>query len=271
MNILDEIIAYKHREVALQKERVSIRSLESGVFFSRSTLSLAQSLRAPGGSGIIAEIKRKSPSQGIIHPDVYVERIAAGYTNAGAAGLSILTDSKYFGGSNEDLSNAKNLVSVPILRKEFVVDEYQIMEAKSIGADVILLIAAALSPAQISQFTKSAHALGMEVLLEVHNERELEQNCESEADFIGVNNRNLKTFEVSVKISRRLIEKIPSRFVKISESGIDSVKTVRELKDLGFDGFLMGQNFMKHRNPEGACKAFIMELTTGQLKTEDPS
>ena len=172
----------------------------------------------------------------------------------------MLTDYEFFGGTSDDLVTARKVVDVPILRKEFIVDEYQIAEAKAIGADVILLIAACLEPEKIKWLTSVAHGLGLEVLLEVHDEAELMSNLDSGADLLGVNNRNLKTFEVSVDVSRELAEKIPASFVKISESGIDNVSTVQELRRYGFEGFLMGQNFMKHEKPEEACRRFIEEL-----------
>jgi indole-3-glycerol phosphate synthase len=260
VNILETITAHKRKEVALQKENVPFAVLEKEIDFSRTCISLVQRLKQPGASGIIAEIKRKSPSQGIIHPDVLVDKIASGYAFAGCSGLSVLTDHEFFGGTSDDLVTARKVVDVPILRKEFIVDEYQIAEAKAIGADVILLIAACLEPEKIKWLTSVAHGLGLEVLLEVHDEAELMSNLDSGADLLGVNNRNLKTFEVSVDVSRELAEKIPASFVKISESGIDNVSTVQELRRYGYEGFLMGQNFMKHEKPEEACRRFIEEL-----------
>ena len=261
MNILETITAHKRKEVAAQKEKAPFALLEKEARFSRTCISLIQTLKRPSASGIISEIKRKSPSQGVIHPNVLVEEIARGYAVAGCSGLSILTDHEFFGGTTDDLIKARGVVDVPILRKEFIVDEYQIAEAKAIGADVILLIAACLEPEKIKWFTSVAHGLGLEVLLEVHDEAELLSNLDSGADLLGVNNRNLKTFEVSVDVSRELAEKIPASFVKISESGIDNVSTVQELRRYGYEGFLMGQNFMKHEKPEEACRRFIRELS----------
>lgn len=264
MNILDKIIAHKLKEVEVQKEKIPFSVLEKEADFSRTCISLVQRLKQPAASGIIAEIKRKSPSQGIIHPNVVVDEIASGYATASCSGLSILTDYEFFGGTTDDLIKARRVVDVPILRKEFIVDEYQIAEAKAMGADVILLIAACLEPEQIKWFTSVAHGLGLEVLLEVHDEAELMSNLDSGADLLGVNNRNLKTFEVSVDVSRELAEKIPSSFVKVSESGIDQVSTVLELRKYGYEGFLMGQNFMKHERPGEACRRFIEELRVGR-------
>lgn len=264
MNILETITAHKRKEVAAQKQKVPFALLEKEAGFSRACISLVQTLRQPDASGIIAEIKRKSPSQGVIHPHVRVDEVASGYVAAGCSGLSVLTDHEFFGGTVDDLIKARGVADVPILRKDFIVDEYQITEAKAIGADVILLIAACLEPEQIKWFTSVAHGLGLEVLLEVHDEAELLSNLYSGADLLGVNNRNLKTFEVSVDVSRKLAEKIPSSYVKISESGMDQVSTVLELRKYGYEGFLMGQNFMKHEKPEEACRRFIEELRVGR-------
>ena len=258
MNILEEIVQYKHQEVAARKSSVTLGQLERSDFFSLPPLSLKKSVEQ--GSGIIAEIKRKSPSKGIINPIVSVDQISIGYQNAGASGLSVLTDEKYFGGTSEDLITARRLTQIPILRKDFVVEEYQIIEAKSIGADAILLIAASLSPKEIKSFTKLAHSLKLEVLMEVHNERELLDNEDAEVDLVGVNNRDLKSFSVDINISKRLAHLIPNQFIKISESGIERVDTILELKQVGYKGFLMGQNFMQQPQPGQACKEFINKL-----------
>jgi len=260
MNILDKIIAQKRNEVAERKKIYPTNSLEQSVFFSRKTLSLKNSLQQKNSSGIIAEFKRQSPSKGIINDNVSVERVTKGYADAGANGLSVLTDIDFFGGSNVDLINARAVNTIPILRKDFVIDEYQIIEAKSIGADVILLIAAVLDAGRIKQLTTFAHSLNLEVLLEVHSLEELQMNLSSHADMIGVNNRNLKTFEVNIDTSKTLSEFIPDEFVKISESGISNPNTIIELKQFGFEGFLMGENFMKNAQPEIAAKEFISQL-----------
>ena len=180
---------------------------------------------------------------------------------AGASGISILTDTQFFGGSLDDLLLARKTVSLPILRKEFIVEEYQIYEAKASGADAILLIAASLSKQEIRDFSILAKQLQLDVLVEIHNEAELEKSVHATVDIIGVNNRNLKTFEVSIENSIRLSEKIPSEFVKISESGINSVENVKELKKYGFEGFLIGEHFMKTENPGNALKDFISKLS----------
>lgn len=260
MNILDEIIAYKKKEVADRKDLYPVKLLEQSHYFTTQPVSLKKYIQRDDLSGIIAEIKRKSPSKGVINPHVSVERTSIGYMQAGASALSVLTDTNFFGGSNDDLMTARKFNFCPILRKDFTIDEYQIVEAKSIGADAILLIAAALPPARVKELAKFAHSFGLEVLLEVHNEDELNANLDAQADLIGVNNRNLKTFELSVEISKQLAKKIPDSVVKVSESGIESVATILDLKTYGYEGFLMGQNFMQHSRPEIAAKEFIDEL-----------
>lgn len=260
MSILDQIIEHKRTEVANRKSLYPQKLLEQSIYFGTQPVSLKKYIQREDKSGIIAEIKRKSPSKGVINKHVSVERTSIGYMQAGASALSILTDNHFFGGSNDDLILARKYNFCPILRKDFTIDEYQIIEAKSIGADAILLIAAALEPKQLKALASFAHTFGLEVLLEVHNEAELEANLEAEADLIGVNNRDLKTFELSVEVSKRLSGLIPNHVVKVSESGIESVATIMELKKFGFEGFLMGQNFMQHSRPELACKEFIDEL-----------
>lgn len=260
MNILDEIIAYKKKEVADRKELYPVKLLEQSHYFATQPVSMKKYIQRDDLSGIIAEIKRKSPSKGVINPHVSVERTSIGYMQAGASALSVLTDTNFFGGSNDDLMTARKFNFCPILRKDFTIDEYQIVEAKSIGADAILLIAAALPPARVKELAAFAHSFGLEVLLEVHNEDELNANLDAQADLIGVNNRNLKTFELSVEISKQLAKRIPDTVVKVSESGIESVATILELKTYGYEGFLMGQNFMQHSRPEIAAKEFIDEL-----------
>ncbi len=260
MNILDEIIRYKRKETDERKELYPVRLLEQSIYFDTPTVSMCHYIRRPDKTGVIAEIKRKSPSKGVINGHVSVERTSIGYMQAGASAISVLTDKEFFGGSNEDLTTARKFNFCPILRKDFTIDEYQIIEAKSIGADVILLIAAALDPAEVKSLTKFAHSLGLEVLLEVHNRNELEATMESGADLIGVNNRDLKTFRTDLEISRKLAPLIPAHVVKVSESGIESPSAIIELREYGFEGFLMGQNFMQHSIPERACKSFIDEL-----------
>lgn len=260
MTILEKILEHKYKEVEARKRLCPVKQLERRSSFATPVISMKDFIRHEDKSGIIAEIKRKSPSKGVINENVSVERIAAGYEEAGASALSVLTDEKFFGGSNDDLMIARQVSGCPILRKEFIVDEYQVIEAKSMGADAILLIAAALTPAEIKSFAKAAHSLGLEVLLEIHNEKELQANLSVPVDMIGVNNRDLGTFTLDVNISRALAEKIPDTVVKISESGIEKPGTIIDLRSYGYRGFLMGQNFMQHERPEKACRDFIREL-----------
>ncbi|HEY3402971.1 MAG TPA: indole-3-glycerol phosphate synthase TrpC [Ohtaekwangia sp.] len=260
MNILDEIIAHKQKEVADRKNLYPVKLLEQSIYFSTLPVSMKKFILRDDKTGIIAEFKRKSPSKGIINGKALVERTTTGYLEAGASALSVLTDEKFFGGSNDDLMVARKFNFCPIIRKDFTIDEYQILEAKSIGADAILLIAAVLSPDESKKLTGVAHSLGLEVLLEVHDEHELKANLEVGADMIGVNNRNLKTFDVSIDVSKRLAPLIPDTAVKVSESGISSPETILELKEYGYRGFLMGENFMKHSDPGKAAMEFMDAL-----------
>ena len=260
MNILDQILGHKRKEVDERKGLYPVKLLEQSIYFTTPAVSLKKYVLRDDKSGIIAEIKRKSPSKGIINPHISVERTSIGYMQAGASALSVLTDQQFFGGSNEDLTLARKFNFCPILRKDFVIDEYQIMEAKSIGADAILLIAAALDPQKIKELSRLAHSLQLEVLMEVHNEKELNENLEGGADLIGVNNRNLRTFELNVETSRQLSSLIPGSIVKVSESGIESPEAILDLKNYGFRGFLIGQTFMQNSRPEKAAKDFIKEL-----------
>ena len=216
-------------------------------------------LLRPDKSGVIAEFKRHSPSKGDINPYAKVEEVSIGYMQAGASALSVLTDEKFFKGKNADLTEARKFNFCPILRKDFVVEEYQIIEAKSIGADAILLIAECLEKEEIARFAKLAKSLGLEVLMEIHSKDQLSK-ISPDLDLIGVNNRNLKTFEVSTQTSVDLFDHIPSDFVRISESGISEPKTIAELKAVGFQGFLIGERFMATANPGRACRAFIEEV-----------
>ncbi|MGC1243782.1 MAG: indole-3-glycerol phosphate synthase TrpC [Chryseosolibacter sp.] len=260
MNILDQIIEHKKKEVSQRKELFPVRALEQSVYFGSPTFSMKEYIRRSDKSGIIAEFKRRSPSKGLINGNAAVEETTQGYVRAGASALSVLTDQQFFGGSNDDLSRARKGNSCPILRKDFTIDEYQIIEAKSIGADAILLIAAVLDPLSSKRMAALAHSLGMEVLLEVHNEEELSKNLEAGADLIGVNNRNLKTFVVSTDVSKQLAPMIPAGIVKVSESGISSPQTIAGLKEYGYEGFLIGENFMKNNRPELSAAEFIKQL-----------
>jgi len=259
MNILDQIIADKFKEIVLKKQLISTSDFERTPLFERETVSLSKALKN-SATGIIAEHKRRSPSKAVINQSLNVQDVAQGYENAGVCGMSVLTDAKYFGGSLDDLILARASIKMPLLRKEFIIDEYQIIEAKAHGADVILLIAAVLDQEQIKSFSELAKSLNLDILLEVHNMEELEKSILQNIDMIGVNNRNLKTFEVSTDISKQLSEKIPNEFVKVSESGISSVEAIKDLKNYGYQGFLIGENFMKTDNPGLSAREFIKNL-----------
>ena len=265
MNILDKIIVRKQVEIELNKKKFPTAVLEKSAIFSRNTFSLKKSLSQK--SGVIAEIKFQSPSKGVLRaiPWQYstaiaeVQEIAQGYANAGAAAISVLTDQDYFAGKNEYLQATRETVNIPLLRKDFIIDEYQILEAKALGADLILLIAACLNPLQIKQLAQFAHTLGLEVLLEVHDLAELETSLNEYIDLLGVNNRNLKTFQVDIQTSLDLAEKIPHQFIKISESGLSNPLNINTLQQAGYRGFLIGETFMKTENPGLALR----ELWTG--------
>ncbi|TPN84622.1 indole-3-glycerol phosphate synthase TrpC [Aquimarina algicola] len=259
MNILDKIVADKHKEVALKKNLIPIQQLEKSVLFEQETVSLANSLKN-STTGIIAEHKRRSPSKAVINQKVSVQDVAKGYETAGACGMSILTDGKYFGGSLDDFLLARAAVNIPLLRKEFIIDEYQLLEAKAHGADVILLIAAILTKEEIKSLSQFAKSLSLDVLLEVHNQEELQKSIMPSLDMLGVNNRNLKTFEVSTEISKTLSTQIPDDFVKVSESGISNVEAIKDLQQYGYKGFLIGENFMKTENPGQSAIEFLNKL-----------
>ncbi len=262
MNILDQIIAQKKIEVANRKIEMSIADLEKEYFFNKETLSLKQFITDPSKTGIIAEFKRKSPSKGIINGHSTVEEVTMAYAEHGASGLSVLTDEQFFGGSIKDLVIA-TVNEVPILRKDFMIDEYQLIEAKAFGAEVILLIAACLSKHEVQTMAKLAKGLGLEVLLEIHNKEELEHICD-DVDLVGVNNRNLKNFEVSIANSLDLIDQIPQSKPAIAESGINNVDSIVTLQRAGFKGFLIGEHFMKETSPSIAFANFVQALKEKQ-------
>ena len=256
MTILDTIIAYKKREVEAAKKAVPIAVLERSPLFERKTFSLKRSLTER--TGIIAEFKRKSPSKGVFLEGADAASITAAYTRWGASGLSVLTDGPSFGGSPEDLAGARQN-PIPILRKDFMIDEYQVMEAKAMGADVILLIAACLTPERVRILGALARSLGMEVLLELHTEVELGHVC-GEADLVGINNRDLKTFQVDIERSLRLADTLPADLPKVAESGISDPATIRLLRTHGFSGFLIGETFMREPDPGLAFQTFAAQL-----------
>lgn len=258
MNILDKIAADKQKEVEAKKQYIPVAALELLPHFERKTYSLSQNLKK-SGSGIIAEFKRRSPSVPEINLAADPKIIPFQYEKAGASGISILTDEIYFGGTNDDIFLARDEVKIPILRKDFIIDEYQIFESKAIGADVILMIAALLSEKEIKRFTNRAKSLRLEVLFEIHNEEELKK-INPEIQMIGVNNRDLKTFKVDLNTSKMLSEKIPAEFIKVSESGISSISGIKDLRNYGYKGFLIGENFMKTEDPGKSAEEFIEQL-----------
>jgi indole-3-glycerol phosphate synthase len=257
MTILDKIIERKKEEVAGAKLRISLDRLKSTAFFERPTYSLKESIK--NKNGIIAEFKRQSPSKGIINNSAEPLEVVSAYESFGASGISILTDYDFFGGNLNDILSVRNDIKIPILRKDFMIDEYQFYEAKSIGADVILLIASCLSPAQVEEFTALAHELDMEVLLEIHSEDEL-KHCNSKIDLVGINNRNLKDFKVDLQHSVQLKNLLPKEVLSVAESGIYNLEDFQFLKEKGFDGFLMGEYFMKNTNPAKAFENFSVQI-----------
>ena len=261
MDILEKIVAAKRKEIEKYKPLSSIeRFRKEGFFWEIANRSLKQSLLAEGSTGIIAEFKRKSPSKGWFKTkELEVEPVVTCYNSKGAAGISVLTDEEFFGGDLDDLIQTKVISDIPVLRKDFIVDEWQIAEAKAFGADVILLIAACLSPAEVKQLAIFTKTIGLEVLLEIHNEEELDHVCD-EVDMVGVNNRNLKTFEVDINTSLNLINKIPAAKPAVAESGISNVETIVSLRKAGFKGFLIGETFMKEPDPGKAFSTFVTEL-----------
>ncbi|WP_430896518.1 MULTISPECIES: indole-3-glycerol phosphate synthase TrpC [unclassified Paraflavitalea] len=259
--ILDTIIASKRLEIEKFKPKSPVDRFErDGFFWKFTTRSLRASLEAPGSTGIIAEFKRKSPSKGWFKPkELEVEKVLRAYNDFGAAAASVLTDEPFFGGDLDDLIQAKVISDIPILRKDFIVDPWQIAEARAFGADVILLIAACLTPAEVKSLAEYAKSLELSVLLELHDEEELGHICDA-TDIIGINNRNLKTFEVDIERSLRMAKQIPDSKIKVAESGISDIDTIKRFRDEGFKGFLIGENFMKEPDPGEAFKAFVEKL-----------
>ncbi len=255
MTILDKIIASKRLEVEEAKKVVSLAELRKHILYSASPLSLKKNLLAAESNGVIAEFKRRSPSKGMIHKNADVSKIVNGYKKAGVAGVSVLTDQNFFGAQKTDFSIATS-VAVPLLRKEFIIDEYQVEETKAMGACVMLLIAACLSKKEIQFLSALANNIGLEVLLELHGEEEIEKICDT-VDFVGVNNRNLHTFEVDLKQTMHMGAMLSKDYLLIAESGITDPKSIAQFRDAGFKGFLIGEKFMKENEPAQACQNFI--------------
>lgn len=256
-DILSGIIANKRFEIDFQKQSIPMEQIQENLPEARSKRSMKAAL-LNSSSGIIAEFKRKSPSKGWINPTASVDEITLSYERNGASALSILTDEKFFGGTLRDIRNVRTQIHIPILRKDFIIDEYQLYQSKIIGADAILLIAAALTPDKCRALTEKAHELDLEVLLEIHNESELDY-IRKDIDMIGINNRNLGTFHTDVQNSFRLASQLPQDAVLVSESGISQAETVKELRASGFKGFLIGETFMKEAHPGKSLKHFIAQ------------
>jgi len=259
MNILDTIVARKRAEVAERKQRKPLDLIKLDAFYIRDTISLVEGLSRPNASGIIAEFKRKSPSKGIINDRVDLLEVTKGYQDAGASAVSILTDEYFFGGDDQDVVRAREVLDIPILRKEFIIDEYQVHEAKALGADLILLIAACLTKEEVVRFSTVARSLGLEVLLELHDEDELGHVCET-IDLVGINNRSLKTFDVNIARSLRMAGQLPKDKLKVAESGIDDPAQVKLFRENGYSAFLIGENFMKTNDPGIALHEFRNQI-----------
>jgi indole-3-glycerol phosphate synthase len=258
MNILDTIMMKKRKEVDEAKLRLPETVLVQSAFYERNCFSIREALNNVGASGIIAEHKRKSPSKGVINDQLDLSNVVNAYQQAGASALSILTDESFFGGSNQDIVTVRSNISIPILRKDFIIDEYQVHEAKSIGADLILLIAACLTPIRVRQLARLAISIGMEVLLELHDEQEFDRVCD-EVHLVGINNRSLKTFDVNIDRSLKMAAQLPSNKIKVAESGIDHPTQLKLFRDHGYKGFLIGEYFMRQPDPGAALKNFISQ------------
>jgi indole-3-glycerol phosphate synthase len=263
MNILDTIVAHKRNEVEQKKEIYPIKFLEQSIYFETQTVSLQKYIERDDLHGIIAEFKRMSPSKGMINQYAKPEKVCINYMRAGASALSVLTDSKFFGGSNEDLTIARKYNYCPILRKDFIVDTYQIYEAKSIGADAILLIAEVLTEKEMVSFYATAQSLGLEVLFEVHSAKSIAK-LPADARIVGVNSRNLGSFEVSLEHTIKMREKLPTGVCSVAESGISSPTDYHHFREVGFSGFLIGERFMREANPGKALSRFINSIKTNE-------
>jgi indole-3-glycerol phosphate synthase len=268
MNFLNKIAEAKREEISKRKSFTPVQRLEQSVHFDSPCVSLSKYIRRHDKVGVIAEIKRRSPSKGTINENISVEKLSIGYMQAGASALSVLTEEKHFGGSDQDLLTARKYNFCPILRKDFILDEYQIVESKALGADAILLIGELLTAKQIAEFASLATSLSLEVLLEIHSRNALPDSLENIAA-IGVNHRNLETFEIDLEVGLEIIPDLPGDVVRIAESGINDLETALKLRSAGFDGFLIGEQFMRHANPELACADFVKGLSASSDKSSD--
>jgi indole-3-glycerol phosphate synthase len=258
MNILEKITAIKRKEVQSRKWTNPVNELERSAFFKRQMPSLYEALAKPEPS-VIGEFKRKSPSSGDINPGASIREVALGYQDAGIAAMSVLTDEEFFGGKNSDLQDVAGILKIPVLRKDFIVDKYQVVEAKSIGSSAILLIASILSKKEVDMLSGIASDLGMDILFEIHDPIDHEKMSQN-IKIVGVNNRNLKTFEVSLDNSNDLFQYLPHDCLKVAESGFKTYEDVQRLFYTGYDAFLIGESFMKSEEPGKSAALFINNL-----------
>jgi indole-3-glycerol phosphate synthase len=258
MDILDIIVAYKRSEVKIGKQLLPVRTLRDSPFFEHSMPSFYEALAKPEAS-IIGEFKRKSPSRGVINFNTDIRQVAEGYEKAGISAISILTDKEFFGGDDTDLKDVAGSAKIPILRKDFIIDEYQVIESKSIGASAILLIASVLSKTEVTMLSDLAFNLGMEVLFEIHDEKDLDK-ISPKIKIIGVNNRNLKTFDVNIENSSVLFNRLPSDCLKVAESGFQTPDEIILLFKIGYTAFLIGEKFMRSEDPGKTAADFVKEL-----------
>lgn len=260
MNILAQICEHKRQALPARQRRQPPESLRQQPGFDRRCHSMKAALLHARSSGIIAEFKRRSPSRGPINPEAPVAAVTRGYAQAGAAALSVLTDSYFFGAQPDDFALARAATTLPLLRKDFIVDAYQLVESKAMGADVVLLIAAVLPPPKLRDYVALAHELGMEVLLETHNLAEIEANRDCGADMWGINHRDLTTFTTDLNVGASLVSQLPVGCVAVAESGIHSVEAIRQLQQQGFSAFLIGEWLMRQPQPAAFCAKLINQL-----------
>ncbi len=259
MNILSKIVSVRKEQTNLQKKIRGLDEIKSSESFNRKTYSLSKKIKENKIS-IIAEHKRKSPSKKEINFQTPIDKIIKGYEQNGASGISVLTEKNFFSGSENDLILARKLTDLPILRKDFIVDEYQVFESKYLGADAILLIATCLTDKEIMNLSEIAKELDLDVLVEIHSKEELKKVCIDSVDIIGVNNRNLMDFSVNIENSIKIGKAIPESFIKISESGLHKSEELKRLIDFGYDGFLIGELFMKEINPGNKLGNLINQI-----------
>jgi indole-3-glycerol phosphate synthase len=259
MTILDTIRDLKIREVEKQKSSRPVKALEQSIHFKEPVRSMDEWLRNKDLHGIIAEFKRRSPSKGEINSTALPGKVCHDYFQAGASAISVLTDHEFFGGNQSDLMSARSNILCPVLRKEFIVDEYQVIESRAIGADAILLIAEIHDAAKLHMLHSLARSIGLEVLFEIHDEKSLDK-IPPDTAIIGINSRDLTSFNVNTDHLTEMVPKLPTGTLKVAESGIKSIDEYLTLKKSGFDAFLIGEFFMKDTDPGAACRKFIHDI-----------